>query len=35
MSPNQLPSAKFHPTESTSHEDELQTAQLKKEILGL
>ena len=32
MSPNQLPNAKVHPTESISHEDELQTAQLKKEI---
>ena len=33
--PNQLPSAKAHPTEPTNHGDELQTAQLKKEILGL
>ena len=35
MNPNQLPSAKAHPTEHTNHGDELQTAQLKKEILGL
>ena len=35
MSPNQLPSAKVHPAESTSLEDELLTAQLKKELLGL
>ena len=33
--PDQLPSAKAHPTEPTNHGDELQTAQLKKEILGL
>ena len=35
MNPNQLLSAKVHPTESTRHEDEMQTAKLKKEILGL
>ena len=35
INPNQLPSAKVHHTESTSHEDHLQTTQLKKEILGL
>ena len=35
LSPNQLPSVKVHPTESISHEDELQTAKLKREILGL
>ena len=34
MSPNLLPSAKVHPTESTSDEDDLQTAQLKIEIFG-